>query len=300
MNILRRLLGVFVMIAGIIGLVLSLAGLVGLWIVRPELSTSISTTISTLITSIDASQKAVVVTGQALEGAVNSVDALSEMLGATAASIKDTQPVITQVNGVMGETLPATFEAANDSLVAAGEAAESLESAIKSLDAFRMVIAGVPFLSAMVPATDKPYNPEKPLADSLDELAGSLQDMPSTFKDISVSMDKADDNLDLIRTNLVTMSQNVALISKSLKEYQAMVGQSQASMDNLKAMLTNYQNNLGKFLNIATIVLGLFFLWLLAAQAVIFSQGWELYNGTAGRMEGSISKPVAAEGALTN
>jgi hypothetical protein len=43
------------------------------------------------------------------------------------------------------------------------------------------------------------------------------------------------------------------------------------------------------------LVLSLFFLWLLAAQVVILSQGWELYQGTAGRMEGAAPEPVVAE-----
>jgi len=33
------------------------------------------------------------------------------------------------------------------------------------------------------------------------------------------------------------------------------------------------------------IVLSVFFLWLLAAQIVILSQGWELFQGTADRMK---------------
>ena len=297
MNILRRILGIFVMVAGIIGLALSLAGLVGVYMVRPVLTTTISTTINTLVDSIDTSQKAMVVTDQALGEAVTSVEALSEVLGATATSVKDTQPVITQVNGVMGKTLPATFDAANDSLLAAGEAAKSLESAIKSLDAFQTVIGNVPFISSFVPARSQPYNPEKPLADSLVELADSMQGMPDTFEDISASMDKADDNLALITSNLETMSQSVGLISKSLGEYQAMIGQSQTSMDNLKSMLTNTQNNLPRIINTASLVLGLFFLWLLAAQVVIFSQGLELFHGTATRMEGGAPKQVTEEAA---
>jgi hypothetical protein len=32
------------------------------------------------------------------------------------------------------------------------------------------------------------------------------------------------------------------------------------------------------------IALTLFFLWMLATQVVIFSQGWELFQGTSGRM----------------
>lgn len=295
MSILRRILGIFVMIAGIIGLALSLAGLVGVWMVRPVLATTLSTTINTLVDSINTSQKAMVVTDQALGGAVTSVDALSEVLGATATSVKDTQPVISQVNEVMGKTLPTTFDAANDSLLAAGEAAKSLESAIKSLDAFQTVIGTVPFLSSFVPARTQAYNPEKPLADSLVELADSMQGMPDTFEDISANIDKADDNLDMISSNLGTMSQNVTLISKSLREYQGMIGQSKTSMENLKSMLTNTQNNLGRIINTGSLALGLFFLWLLAAQVVIFSQGLELFHGTATRMEGGAPKQVKEE-----
>jgi hypothetical protein len=43
------------------------------------------------------------------------------------------------------------------------------------------------------------------------------------------------------------------------------------------------------------IVLSLFFAWLLAAQVVILSQGWELYQGTAGRMEGGAEMAPAVE-----
>ena len=53
-----------------------------------------------------------------------------------------------------------------------------------------------------------------------------------------------------------------------------------------KSMLSNMQSNLVSILNIVVIVLSIFFLWLLAAQVVILSQGWELYQGTADRMEG--------------
>jgi hypothetical protein len=89
------------------------------------------------------------------------------------------------------------------------------------------------------------------------------------------------------------MSDSVGLISDSLKEYQAMVGQSKSSMDNLKVMLTNLQSNLANILNLGAIMMSLFFLWLLAAQVVILSQGWELYQGTAGRMEGGETEPLS-------
>lgn len=289
MKFLRRILGVLVMIAGILGLLLSLAGLVGVWLVRPTVTGYVNTTITTLDSSIRTSQDVMEVTGQALGGTVASVDALSDMLATTATSVEDTQPVLDQVNAIMGETVPSSLETATESLKTAQQAAEVLDSAIKSLENFRFMISATPLLGALVEQPSQAYNPEIPLADSLGELAATLEDLPDKFTQMSEDLDKADDNLTSIQTNLNTMSESVKLISKSLQEYESMIGQSQASMGNLTAMLTNIQTNLPNILNGVAAVFSLFFLWLLAAQVVILSQGWELYQGTAGRMESSES-----------
>lgn len=294
MKFLRRILGIFVMIAGIIGLLLSLSGLVGLWMVRPLVKTSLDATISTLTSSIDTSQKAMTATIEALNAGITSVDALSEMLDATALTVEDTQPVITQMNAVMGETLPNTLKSATSSLEAAQQAAVSLEGAIQSFETFKVIIGSVLPISSSTSS----YAPKIPLADSLGALVTDIEEMPATFEGVSANIEKADDNLETIKTNLSTMSDNVALISGSLSEYQGMVGESQTSMSNLKTMLTGLQEKLDRIVNLSALVLGLFLLWLLAAQVVIFSQGWELYHGTAGRMDRAQPQPVAVEAAV--
>ncbi len=291
MEILRRMLGVFLMIAGVIGLLLSLTGLIGLWVLRPRLVNSLNSTITTLVSSIDTSQKVMEITGQALQATVESVDGLSSLLATTAVSVEDTQPVIIQLNEVMGKQLPSTLKAATDALDAAQGAATSLESVITSLDTFRGVMSSLPLLSAYVPSSSQSYHPQKPLADSLGELSQSLKEMPDTFSEMAANIDKADDNLTAIQNNLETMSKSTAQISDSLSEYQSIVVQSQTSMGNLKILLSNVQTNLNAITTWGAIGLGLFFLWLLATQAVIFSQGWEIFHGTAGRMESDLSKP---------
>ena len=218
------------------------------------------------------------------------------MLSTTATSLEDTQPVLDQVNTIMGTTLPSTLTSVADSLKTAQQAAQVLDDAIKSLDSFRSLLSAAPLVGSFVKPPSQAYNPEKPLADSLGELASNLEGLPDTFTEMSADLDKADDNLTGIQSNLITMSTSVGLISQSLSEYQAMITQSQSSMDNLKLMLTNVQNNLNNILNGVAIVLSLFFLWLLAAQIVILSQGWELYQGTAGRMEGGAARPDQGKG----
>jgi uncharacterized protein YukE len=187
---------------------------------------------------------------------------------------------------MMATTLPSTLRAATDSLYTAQEAAQVLESTIKSLDAFRFLLSGVPLLGDLAAQPGESYNPEKPLADSLGELASNLEGIPDTFVEMSANLSATDDNLAAVQGNLVTMSDSVKLISSSLSEYQRMVAQSKSSMDNLRSILTTLQNNLATILNAAAIVLSLFLAWLLAAQVVMLSQGWELFQGTADRMEG--------------
>lgn len=285
MTILRRLLGVFVMIAGIIGLLLSLAGIAGIWVARPTVTKAVTSTVDTLYTSVDTSQKALTITIDALESTIGSVDALSDVLSTTAATVEDTQPVITQVNGLVGVTLPETLRAASDSLATAEQAAKSLESAIVSFETFQAVLRATPLLNAFVPASSTSYNPDKPLADSLGELAASIDDVPVTLEIMSTDLDAADDNLDSLKSDLATMSRNVTTISTSLEQYQTIIGESKESMDKVKDMLTGIQTKLDTILTATTIVLMLFFLWLLAAQVVIFSQGWELFHGRADRLD---------------
>ncbi len=285
MKVLRRLLGVSVMLAGILGLLLALAGLAAVWIVKPTVATYANVTIDTLNKSIITSKSVMVTTGEALGATVDSVDALSAMLGTTAATVEDTKPILDEIDTIMSVTLPSTLKATTDSLYTAQEAAQVLETTIQSLDAFRFLLADVPLVGEFIGQPEQSYSPEKPLADTLGELATNLKGLPDTFVQMSDDLSTTDDNLGNIQENLVTMSESVGLISVSLGEYERMVVQSQSSMDDVATVLTNIKSNLPTILNGAALVLTLFFAWLLAAQIVILSQGWELYHGTADRMK---------------
>jgi hypothetical protein len=295
MKVLRRILGILVMLAGVLGLVLSVAGLVGIWMLKPTIAATIDNTITMLNSAVSTSQQAMQIAGDALEGTVKSVEALSTMLNATATSLQDTQPMLDQLKMFMGEKLPDTMDSAVTSLRAAQRGAAIADSAIKSLDTFRFMLSAVPFVGSAIEKPTQAYDPDTSLSDSLGDLADGLEGLPPMFIDMSNNLDTADDNLTTVQTSLTTMSSSVGLISGSLSQYQAMVSQSQSSMGNLTAMLSNLQANLNTILNSVALVFSLFFVWLLAAQVVILSQGWELYQGTAGRMEGGELETVVVE-----
>ncbi len=286
MKFLRRFLGILVMIAGILGLILSIAGLVGVWVSKPAVVDYTISTLDTLNNAVMTSQTTMAVTRDALGSARESVDALSVMLASTAGSVEASMPVFQKVNTLMSENLPGTLESAAGSLDSAQQAAVVLDSSIRSLESFQRAMSGVPLVSAFVETPTQAYNPEKPLAVALGEAADELKTLPPILVSMSEDLDRADDNLETVRGSLDTMSISVQGISQNLGEYDAMLAQSEVSLGNLAPTLAGIQANLPGILNGAALALTLFFLWLLAIQVVVLSQGWELFQGTAGRMEG--------------
>ena len=92
MAVLRRILGVVVMGAGVIGLLLSLGGLVGLVVARPALVSTVTGTVNALTANVEISQKTLEITGGALDATNASVDSLAEM--------KEGNPIVAGQRGI--------------------------------------------------------------------------------------------------------------------------------------------------------------------------------------------------------
>lgn len=286
MKFLRKFLGVTVMIAGILGILLSMTGMISIWVLKPTVQQGAETLINTLNISLETSIRVIGVTEDALGATIGSIDALQTMLEATASAVESTAPILTNINEFMAVKLPNTISAATDSLKAAQQGAEIIDGAIRSFDSFKTVLSGIPLIGGFIEPPQQTYNPERTLAQSLGDVAVNLSDLPGNFGEISANMDKADDNLVTIQDSLDTMATNVSQISASLGEYQKMMAESKSSMEATQDILQNIEENLDTILFAIGAVLTLFFLWLLIAQVVILTQGYELFQGTATKMEG--------------
>jgi DNA repair ATPase RecN len=280
------------MSAGVLGLILSLSCLAGILVVRPGLVAGVNSAVDILYTSVDTSLKATEITDDTLTATANSVEALAEMLTTTVRTVDDANLVLDQLNEITGEKLPETLEAASTSLKAAEQAANSLEGAIKSFAGFQKIVSGIPLLNAFVPKSNAVYMPEKPLAESLGEMASSLEEIPGILTGMSINIGKADENLDAIQDDMEAITENVVLIAEGFRDYKSIVKDSISSLEQMKTMLENAKEHSPRTINWITVVLALFFLWLIAAQVVIFSQGWELFHGAANRIDGPNSSSV--------
>jgi methyl-accepting chemotaxis protein len=276
MKILRKILGVIVMIAGIIGLIFSLVGIFFVWNTKPAIETAMANGLTVINGSLNTSIEVIGVTKDALSATVSSVYALRDTVAAASQSVEETKPFIEGITNLLSTELPDTIAATQSSLESAQSSAKVLDSVLTSMDG---VIRLITFSDKSL------YNPDTPLYESLGEVASSLNNLPQSFVQMGDSLGATQDNVDTIKTSLDTMAVSIESIAGSLDRYVAMTEQSKSSIANVQTWLKQIQNNLSNILIVAASVITVFLVWLAIAQIVILTQGWELFQGTAGRLE---------------
>ena len=276
MKILRKILGVIVMIAGIIGLLLSLVGIFFVWKTKPAIETALTNGLTVINNSLDTSIEVVGVTKDALSATVSSVYALRDTVAAASQSVEETKPFVEGITSLLSKELPTTISATQTSLESAQASAKVLDSVLTSMDG---VIRLITFSNKSM------YNPDEPLYESLGGVADSLTNLPQSFIKMGDSLAATQDNVNTIKTSLDNMAVNIEAIAGSLDRYVTMTDQSQSSIANVQTWLAQLQNNIASILVAVAVVLTIFLLWLAIAQVVILTQGYELYMGTADKID---------------
>jgi hypothetical protein len=190
MKILRKILGVTVMIAGVIGLLFSLAGIFFVWKTKPNIETAMTNGLVVINNSLKTSIEVVGVTKDALSATVSSVYALKDTVAAASQAVEETKPFVEGVTDLLNTELPNTISATQSSL-------DSAQSSAKVLDGVMSSMSG---MIQLLTFSDKSlYNPDQPLYESLGEVAGSLDNLPKSFIKMGNSLSSTQDNVDTIQ-----------------------------------------------------------------------------------------------------
>lgn len=262
MSLIRRLVGILLIIAAIGGLVFSVVGIVAAQQVKPSMVASLQNTLDLLVQTLDTTSQGLVVTQGALENSVNMIAALQSTLETTAKTIESTNPMIDQITQIIDEDVPDTIIATQDALNTAQKSAQVVDSLLGTL--------------SKVPLIGLNYNPEVPLSEALGEVASSLEDLPASLKGMTDNLKTTQSNVQTFQADISVTAESVGDIKESVAQYGDVVKGYQESLDLLKTQLKLLSSNLPAI--VQTLVLGLtiFFIWMAIANLGLLSQGWEM------------------------
>lgn len=264
MMIIRRILGVLLILAAVGGLIFSIAALVGIWQVEPNLTTSLQTTITLLSDTLETTSQGLVVTNAALQTSVDTIGNLQSTLETTAKVIQSTNPMVDDIAALMSDKLPETIAATQQSLNTARDSAQVIDALLQSLSSLPLIGASIG------------YSPEVPLSEALGEVAASLTELPNSFASMEENLRTTQSNLQTFEADMTVMATSIGQIQQSVAQYEQVVTGYQNSINQVQSQLETLSASLPQIVRGLVLGLTAFLVWMAIAQLGLFTQGWEL------------------------
>jgi len=259
----RKIIGISLIIAAIIGLILSIGGIIGIWVAKEPLTTGLANSLDMLQTTLQATSSGLQVAEDALTKAIIDVTTMEDTIQTASKTVEDTVPLIDSFSVLIADKLPSAISAVQSALSSAQTSAEALEGTLKIITAF-------PLLPM------EPYNPDVPLPDALGDVVINLDPIPQSLIDMDKSLTTSQGNLTSISAQVGTIAKNVGELRTTLEGTKKVLSQYQTVLTTLEGQISVAQDNLGKFLNIGAWVVTIFLVWLGLAQIGLLTQGLEM------------------------
>lgn len=256
----KKITGLILGLAGLVGIIFSIAALVMLWTYRPAVNSFASENISVLQQTLDTTQSGLVLADSSLDSTITSITTLETTIAATAKSIDDTAPLVDTFVVLAADDLPAAVSSAQLSLLAAQDSAEIIDGLLSAL-------ASIPFVSQNL------YNPPVPLHVALGQVHESMENLPSALLTMEESLVSTGTNMEVIQADINMMATDIHQINLSLVEAQGVLKDYQNLVADFQDRLDNVDNKMDGWIQ-ATYGLLTFLLALLAlSQLGLLVQG---------------------------
>jgi hypothetical protein len=259
MMILRRLIGILVVMAAVVGIIFSVVGLIGIWRYRPAVTQTLTNNLTVFDQALNTTQDGLTIVGQVVQTTTVEVASLQTTTKALAVAIHDTNPMLASLVSLTGTDIP--------------EAVSATQSSLASAQSSALLIDSVPLLPVAA------YKPEVPLATALSQVSTSLEGLKPSLVTINTSLADGKKNLAVLEIELNKISDTTKGISNTLGRAQIVIDQYQTLTTQLKQRVEAAQAVIPSWSTKITWILSFVLGWLLITQVGLVVQGLDMLRG---------------------
>jgi hypothetical protein len=264
--ILRRIVGILLVIAAVSGIIFSLIGLIEIWRYRPVVTKTIIDNLALSDQALNTTQDVLTIVGQVLQTTTVDVASLQATTKALALAIHATNPMLDSLISLTSKDLPAAVSATQTSLASAQSSALLIDNVLAAL-------TSIPFSPVAA------YKPNVPLHTALAQVSTSLNTLIPSLATINTSIADGKTNLGIVEAELTKISETTQEISSTLGSGQTVIDQYKAVTAQLKANVEAAQFGVQTWMMAITWILSFVFIWLLIIQLGLGIQGLDLVRG---------------------
>jgi methyl-accepting chemotaxis protein len=272
----RRILGLILLLVGLSGLVLSVAGA----IVGPRLVDDvvggIDENLAITAQTLDTVEDTLILTRDTVSEVNAGLETVEISTRNLSRAVSETQPLIEQVAVVTGEDVPQSLEAIQDTIPNLAEVAGAVDETLTTLSRLRLEET-IPIVNYTIDLNlGVDYQPEMRFDESIIQIGESIEGVPERLRSLQVYINVANENLTVIGDDLDQIAADLEDLNQQADQLDPLVVEYMNTTtelsDNVRLMRTNLRQQQEQIQLIVAIAM----IWLGLTQLAPLYLGWEL------------------------
>lgn len=258
----RRLLGFFVIVAALVGIILSVAGAIVSWRGLELAGRHLDGTFATVQTHLDTITETLDLMGDTVDEALTGLQTVEQTLRQAATTLDATAPLIVEA-GAMADNVAGSIEGFNATIPTLVTLSESIDTLLRGLARLRLGT----------------YNPDKPLPAAIQEIGDNFAPVPNQLRQFGEGVVVVESNVDAIGMNLEGIAGNLQAVTATLAGLPGLLDGFVANMEVIEAQVTRLRAQVTTVINVLQIGAVVLFVWLGLSQLLPLYLGFRLLVG---------------------
>lgn len=277
MTLIKRLIGLLMVVGGLLGLALSVGGVLygnqGIDQLGQQLLVPLDTTNQSLQTTVDA----LIVAKNTVQDVNNTLETVEETAGDLAQTITDTTPLLDEVTAIVTVDVPNSLATVQETLPNVASVAGTVDDTLSTLSSFQFeqTVFGIPVGFDL----GLNYDPTVRFDDSITTVAASLDGLPERLQEVEPQLTITKNNIQLMSANVDQLAADLQAINTSIANIIPVLDQYVTILTSVQDNVSTIRGQLPQYLETAKTVVLLLALWFALIQLVPLYLGYELIVG---------------------
>jgi len=274
MSLIRRFIGLLLLIIGLVGLAIAGAGAYFSTQVIDSIALGLNSSVELLDTTVGTTVDSLRAVQTTLGEAEQTMATVTDTAGTLATTVTDSVPFMDELGVLATETVPNSLDAVTMTIPNLAAVAGTIDTALTRLSDLQVErsVLGVPFKFDL----GFNYNPAEPFDEAVLQIGDSLVGVPDQLRNLQDQLTIATQNLTAIGGNLETLSTDLTGVTSSitqfsplLDEYITVLGQTSASLQQIRDQVNANLDT------IKWVAIGLL-IWFALYQVMPIYFGWQM------------------------
>jgi len=271
---LRRILGVAMLLIGLSGLAVSAGGAIYGRFLIDSVIQELDRSLDLAAQSLDT-VKGTLLLAQTTAAEVNDgLDAVESAAINVSQTISQTRPLLGELGQLVSRDVPDSLEAVESTMPDMAQAAAVVDDTLTVLSDLHIeqTILGFPIYFDL--GID--YAPEVPFEESVNQIGASLEGIAPRLRSLQVHVDATDGNLEAIGQDMVTLSEKVHTVNRSVADVAPLLEEYTRIVTETGDRVGQARIGLARQLNAAKLVITIAMAWIGLSQIAPLYLGWSL------------------------